>query len=69
MKPLGLTAYRPAKEIHIPVTRIHAIITEHSDVTEDTPLRLARYFDTTPEFWVNPQSAFELDRAPDALTP
>ncbi len=67
MKPLGLTAYRLAKDLGVPVTRIQAIVTERRAITGDTALRLARYFDTTPEFWLNLQRDYELERAAEAL--
>jgi addiction module HigA family antidote len=67
MKPLGLTAYRLAKDISVPVTRIQAIVSERRAITGDTALRLARYFDTTPEFWLNMQRDYELDQAIEAL--
>ncbi len=67
MKPLGLTAYRLAKDISVPVTRIQAIVSERRAITGDTALRLARYFDTTPEFWLNMQRDYELDQAVEAL--
>lgn len=67
MKPLGLTAYRLAKDISVPVTRIQAIIGERRAITGDTALRLARYFDTTPEFWLNMQRDYELEQAAEAL--
>jgi addiction module HigA family antidote len=67
MKPLGLTAYRLAKDIGVPVTRIQAVISERRAITGDTALRLGRYFDTTPEFWLNMQRDYELDRAVEAL--
>jgi addiction module HigA family antidote len=67
MKPLGLTAYRLAKDINVPVTRIQAIVTERRAITGDTALRLGRYFGTTPEFWLNMQRDFELEHAAEAL--
>jgi antitoxin HigA-1 len=67
MKPLGLSAYRLAKDISVPVTRIQAIIGERRAITGDTALRLARYFDTTPEFWLNMQRDYELEQAAEAL--
>ena len=67
MKPLGLSAYRLAKDLHVPVTRIQAIVSERRAITGDTALRLARYFDTTPEFWLNMQRDYELDQAVEAL--
>ena len=60
MKPLRISAYRLAKDIGVPVTRIQDIIAERRAITGDTALRLARYFDTTPEFWLNMQRDFEL---------
>ena len=67
MKPLGLTAYRLAKDLGVPVTRIQAIIGEQRSITGDTALRLGRYFGTTPEFWLNMQRDFELERATEVL--
>ena len=63
MKPLELTAYRLAKDINVPVSRIQAIIDEKRGITGDTALRLGRYFNTTPEFWLNMQRDFELETA------
>jgi addiction module HigA family antidote len=67
MKPLALTAYRLAKDLGVPVTRIQAIIGERRSITGDTALRLGRYFGTTPEFWLNMQRDFELEQAAEAL--
>jgi addiction module HigA family antidote len=67
MKPLGITAYRLAKDIGVPVTRIQAIIAERRGITGDTVLRLARYFGTSPEFWLNMQRDYELETAAEAL--
>lgn len=63
MKPLGITAYRLAKDIGVPVTRVQEIVAERRAITGDTALRLARYFRTTPEFWLNMQRDFELEMA------
>ena len=63
MKPLELSAYRLAKDIDVPVSRIQAIIDEKRGITGDTALRLGRYFGTTPEFWLNMQRDFELEAA------
>ena len=67
MKRLGLTAYRLAKDTGVAVTRVQAIITERRGISGDTALRLARYFSTTPEFWLNMQRDYELERAAEAL--
>jgi antitoxin HigA-1 len=65
MQPLGLSANALALALRVPATRIAAIIRDHRPraVTADTALRLARYFGTTPEFWLNLQSAYELSVA------
>jgi addiction module HigA family antidote len=67
MKPLSLSAYRLAKDIAVPVSRIQAIIDEERSITGDTALRLSRYFSTTPEFWLNLQRDFDLERAEIAV--
>ncbi len=63
MKPRHLTAYRLARDLCVPITRIQAIINEQRGITGDTALRLARYFRTTPEFWMNLQRDYELEKA------
>lgn len=63
MKPLGLSAYRLAKDIDVPVSRIQAIVDTKRGITGDTALRLGRYFGTTPEFWLNMQRDYELEVA------
>ena len=44
MKPLDISAYKLAKEIHVPVSRIQAILSDDRKITVDTSLRLAKYF-------------------------
>ena len=63
MKPLGLTANRLATELRVPATRIGAIVHERRGVSAETAMRLARYFGTTPEFWLNLQTAYDLSVA------
>lgn len=67
MVPLGLTAYAIAKACGIPRTRIERIAAEAVGISGDTAIRLGRVFDTTPEFWMNLQQRFELERAALAL--
>jgi antitoxin HigA-1 len=62
---LGLTANRLAIELLVPVTRINDIARGRRAVTADTALRLARYFGTTPQFWMNLQANYELELAQD----
>jgi addiction module HigA family antidote len=60
MKPLGLTAYRVATDIKVPINRIDAIIAGRRSITPDTALRLGAYFKTGPELWLNLQSHYDL---------
>ncbi len=61
MKPLGLTINRLALDLHVPATRIGEIVHERRRITADTALRLARYFKTNPEFWLNLQNFYDLE--------
>src|SRR6266581_3042414 len=61
--PLGISQYRLAKEIHVPLRRVNEIVLGRRGMSADTALRLARYFNTTPQFWLNLQSHYELDTA------
>lgn len=63
MKPLGLSAYRLAKDLKVAVSRIQEIVAEKRAVSGDTALRLARYFRTSPEFWLNLQRDYDLEVA------
>ena len=60
---LGLTAKALAAHLDVPVSRISAILKGRTRVNPDTALRLARYFGTTPEFWMSIQQNFELRAA------
>jgi len=61
--PLGLSAHALAQALRVPATRINDVVNERRGITADTALRLARYFGTTAEFWLNLQSAFDLRTA------
>lgn len=61
--PLGISANALAMALHVPAPRINDVVREMRGITPDTALRLARYFDSTPEFWLNLQTAYELKRA------
>lgn len=65
MKPLGLNPHKLALALRVPAPRIHEIVRGRRAVTLDTALRLARYFGTTPQFWLNLQTAYDLDVAED----
>jgi addiction module HigA family antidote len=58
--PLHLSAGVLAKKLNIPRTRIERLVAEQTSVTTDTALRLGRFFDTTPEFWMNLQTSYDL---------
>jgi antitoxin HigA-1 len=68
MEPLGLSMNRLALDLRVPVTRIAEIVHERRGITPDTALRLARYFNTTPGFWLNLQSSYDLEVAQDKLS-
>jgi addiction module HigA family antidote len=61
--PLGLSASALALELKVPAPRINDIVRERRAITPDTALRLSRYFGTSPEFWMDLQSAFDLKTA------
>lgn len=63
----GITQNRLAVAIGVPPRRINEIVHGKRGITADTALRLAKYFGTTAQFWVNLQSHYELDRAEDAV--
>ncbi len=63
MRPLGLSARRLAQALGVPVNRVSQIIKGQRAITAGTALRLARYFGTSPELWLNLQSHYELQRA------
>ena len=65
MEPMGITAYRLAKGTGISAMQIGRILRGASGVTAQTALRLARYFGTSPELWMDLQSRYELDTAID----
>lgn len=63
LTPLGISAHRLAVELRVPATRISDILRERRAVTADTALRLARYFGTSAQFWINLQTAYDLSKA------
>lgn len=63
LKPLGLSVNALAMALRVPATRIGAIVKGERAITADTALRLARFFGTSPEFWVNLQAMHDLTKA------
>jgi len=66
MKPFGLSANQLAIALRVPVTRISEIVRERRGIAADTAIRLARYFNMTPEFWMRLQMDFDLESPADA---
>jgi addiction module HigA family antidote len=62
---MSVTAYAVARACGVPRTRIERLARQETPVTADTALRLARYFGTTPEFWMGMQSQYDLEVAED----
>lgn len=63
MEELQLSARQLAKALGVPTNRVTSLINETRALTADTALRLARYFGTSPEFWLNLQLAYDLRHA------
>ena len=65
LQPLGISQYRLAKETGMPGDRVARLVKGTRTLTADTALRLARYFGTTPDFWMNLQARYDLETAID----
>ena len=63
LAPLGMSANALALALRVPAPRINDVVRERRGVTPDTALRLARFFDTTAQFWLNLQTAYDLRQA------
>jgi addiction module HigA family antidote len=67
LDPLGISQYRLAKDTSVPPRRINEIVKGLRSITADTALRLARYFGTTEQFWLNLQTHYDLEIERDRL--
>ena len=63
LKPLGISQNKLGRDLNVPAQRINDIVRGQRAVTVDTALRLARYFHTTPQFWLNLQARYDLEIA------
>ena len=63
LKPLGISQNRLARDLSTPVVRVNEIVRGKRTVTVDSALRLAKYFQTTPQFWLNLQAHYDLEMA------
>jgi antitoxin HigA-1 len=61
LEPYGITQYRLAKDTAVPPRRINEIVNGARGISADTALRLSLYFGTTPQFWLNLQSHFDIE--------
>jgi addiction module HigA family antidote len=68
LKPFGLSQHQLAMQIRVPSTRIGEIVRGKRAITPDTALRLARFFNNSPEFWLNLQQMHDLTKARLALS-
>jgi addiction module HigA family antidote len=66
MQPLGLTAYRLAKDIQVPAPRVGDIVRGKRAISADTALRLGQYFGLPAQFWLNLQNEYDLRRAAES---
>jgi antitoxin HigA-1 len=69
LEPLGISQNKAARDIDVPVTRISDIIHGRRGISADSALRLAVYFGTTPEFWLNLQTRYDLKVSKRDLLP
>jgi len=67
LKPLGISQYKLAKDIHVPARRINEIVHRKRSISADTALRLSRYFNLSERFWLNLQSRYDLEVEKDKL--
>ncbi len=69
LKPMGLSQYRLAKEIHVPAQRISAIVAGKRSITADTDLRLCRFFGLSNGYWLRAQAAYDTEVAERNIGP
>ena len=69
LEPMGLSQYRLSKDIGVSPRRINEIVHGKRAISAETALRLARYFGTSAQFWMNLQSRYALEKTADELGP
>ena len=67
LNPMKMTQFELAKKMKVPVQRINTLINEKRGVTPETAILLSRVFKTSPQFWMNLQSNYDLHEAQTAL--
>lgn len=68
LKPLAISQNKLAMELRVPCHRINEIVRGRRGISADTALRLARFFGTSPDFWMNLQQSYDLAAARDELS-
>jgi len=69
LKPMAISQSKLAIELRVPCHRVNEIIHGRRGITADTALRLAKFFGTTPDFWMNLQKSYDLVAAHEVLAP
>ena len=67
LKPMGVSQYRLAKQIHVPARRINEIVHGKRRISADTALRLSKFFNMEPHFWMNLQAGYDLEVTKDEI--
>jgi addiction module HigA family antidote len=67
LEPMGISQYRLAKDINVPPRRINEIVHCSRSISANTALRLGRYFKMSPQFWINLQAHYDLEKELDKL--
>jgi len=67
LEPLDMSPITLAKRLHVPRTRIERLVKGETALSVDTAIRLATFFGTTPEYWMNLQRTWDLARARDTI--
>ncbi|MCK5306317.1 MAG: HigA family addiction module antidote protein [Candidatus Omnitrophica bacterium] len=67
LKPMEITQYRIAKEINVPARRINEIVHGTRSISANTALRFGKYFNMSPQFWLNLQSHYDLEVEEDRI--
>ena len=62
LEDMSITPYRLAKDTFMPATRVSEILKERRSVTPDTAMRLAKYFGSSPSYWLNLQTSYDLSK-------
>jgi addiction module HigA family antidote len=69
LEPLKMTTYRLAKELNVPTPRINDIVIQKRGISPETAVLLARFFNTSEQFWMNLQDAYDIQRTKHELAP